>query len=178
MERSGRPGWRDGHGLRNLASGESRWRGHGANGEDAWASISAEDLLRTYFTDIDEPDQGEVSAPTASWQPALPRQQRLVRNGLRRRRRVSMHTPVVGPEVGPATGVTTGPFNEGGVIQVNWDAAPNAAGYIIYAVNVDELNDANGQIVVAAVNDAAAETYNLDALNVWRHLRHLRRRDG
>ena len=68
-------------------------------------------------------------------------------------------------EVGPATGVTTGPFNEGGVIQVNWDAAPNATGYIIYAVNVDELDDADGQIVVAPVNDAAAETFNLGGLN-------------
>ena len=67
-------------------------------------------------------------------------------------------------EVGPATSVTTGPFNVGGVIQVNWDAAPNATGYIIYAVNVDELDDANGQIVVAPVNDAAAETYNLGGL--------------
>jgi hypothetical protein len=69
-------------------------------------------------------------------------------------------------EVGPATGVTTGPFNEGGVIQVNWDAAPNATGYIIYAVNVDELDDPDGQIVVKAVNDAAAMTYNLEGLNV------------
>ena len=67
-------------------------------------------------------------------------------------------------EVGPSTGVTTGPFNEGGVIQVNWDAAPNATGYIIYAVNVDELNDANGQIVVAAENDGTAETFNLSGL--------------
>ena len=76
------------------------------------------------------------------------------------------HEPVAGPEVGPATSVTTGPFNAGGVIQVNWDAAPNATGYIIYAVNVDELDDANGQIVVAPVNDAAAETFNLGGLNV------------
>ena len=75
------------------------------------------------------------------------------------------HTPVVGPEVGSATGVMTGPFNEGGTIQVNWDAAPNATGYIIYAVNVDELDDADGQIVVAPVNDAAAETFNLGGLN-------------
>ena len=69
-------------------------------------------------------------------------------------------------EVGPATGVRTGPFNEGGVIQVNWDAAPNATGYIIYAVNVDELDAADGQIVVAAENDGTAETFNLSGLNV------------
>ena len=69
-------------------------------------------------------------------------------------------------EVGPATGVTTGPFNVGGVIQVNWGAAPNATGYIIYAVNVDELDDANGQIVVAAENDGTADTFNLSGLNV------------
>ena len=72
----------------------------------------------------------------------------------------------VSDAVGPATTVTTGPFNEGGVIQVNWDAAPNATGYIIYAVNVDELDVADGQIVVAAVNNGATDTYNLDALNV------------
>ena len=47
---------------------------------------------------------------------------------------------------------------------MSWDVAPNATGYIIYAVNVDELDDANGQIVVAPVNDAAAETYNLGGL--------------
>ena len=36
----------------------------GAWGEwdDAWASISADDLLRTYFTDIDEPEEGEERA--------------------------------------------------------------------------------------------------------------------
>ena len=51
------------------------------------------------------------------------------------------------------------------MIQVNWDAAPNATGYIIYAVNVDELDDADGQVVVAPVNDAAAETYTLEGLN-------------
>ena len=72
----------------------------------------------------------------------------------------------VSDAVGPATNVTTGPFNEGGVIQVNWDAAPNATGYIIYAVNVDELDVADGQIVVAAVNNGATDTYNLDGLNV------------
>ena len=72
----------------------------------------------------------------------------------------------VSDAVGLATNVTTGPFNEGGVIQVNWDAAPNATGYIIYAVNVDELDVADGQIVVAAVNNGATDTYNLDALNV------------
>ena len=72
----------------------------------------------------------------------------------------------VSDAVGPATTVTTGPFNEGGVIQVNWDAAPNATGYIIYAVNVDELDVADGQIVVAAVNNGATDTYNLDGLNV------------
>ena len=75
------------------------------------------------------------------------------------------HDPIAEPEVGAATGVTTGPFNEGGVIQVNWDAAPNATGYIIYAVNVDELDQDDGQVVVAPVNDAAAETFNLGGLN-------------
>ena len=71
-----------------------------------------------------------------------------------------------GTELGKASNVTTGPFNEGGVVQVNWDSAPNATGYIIYAVNVDELDDPDGQIVVKAVNDAAAMTYNLEGLNV------------
>ena len=73
--------------------------------------------------------------------------------------------PAEPEEVGPATGVTTGPFNEGGVMQVNWDAAPNATGYIIYVVNVNELDAADGQIVIAAVNDATAETYTLSGLN-------------
>ena len=74
--------------------------------------------------------------------------------------------PEPGIELGKVSDVSTGPFNEGGLIQVNWASAPNATGYIIYAVNVDELDDPDGQIVVRAVNDAAAMTYNLDGLNV------------
>ena len=123
-------------------------------------------LLYTHCTDPDEPDMDEsrmyrVAAQNAAGIGAFT-------DAITTPRPAADHThePVAGPEVGPATSVTTGPFNEGGVIQVNWDAAPNATGYIIYAVNVDELDDANGQIVVAPVNDAAAETFNLGGLNV------------
>ena len=139
-----------------LAGGEwSEW-------DDAWGSISADDLLRTYFTDTDEPDEGEerayrVAATSARGDSAWSEMAYAPT-------RSDTHTPVVGPEVGSATSVTTGLFNEGGVIQVNWDPAPNATGYIIYAVNVDELDDPNGQIVVEPVNDAAAETFNLGGL--------------
>ena len=129
----------------------------------AWETLASNtNSPHTDFTDSEEPAMGEmrgyqVAAISAN-------------NILGAWSNVAMlpqdtsHTPVVGPEVGPATGVTTGPFNAGGTIMVNWDAAPNATGYIIYAVNVDELDDANGQIVVAPVNDAAAETYNLGGL--------------
>ena len=71
-----------------------------------------------------------------------------------------------GVELDAVTDVTTGPFNEGGVIQVNWDGAPDATGYVIYAVNLDELDDEDGQVVVKAVNDADAETYLLEDLTV------------
>ena len=129
----------------------------------AWETLASNtNAPNTDFTDSEEPAMGEmrgyqVAAISAN-------------NILGAYSNVAMipqdtsHTPVVGPEVGPATGVTTGPFNAGGTIQVSWDAAPNATGYIIYAVNVDELDDPDGQIVVAPVNDAAAETFNLGGL--------------
>ena len=41
--------------------------------------------------------------------------------------------PDPGIELGKVSDVSIGPFNEGGVIQVNWASAPNATGYIIYA---------------------------------------------
>ena len=134
--------------------------------DDDWMEIIPPDaFLRTHITDTDEPEDladGEMreyrvaaksGRATSSWTSAVVYPVD------------TSHAAVETDAVGPATSVTTGPFNEGGVIQVNWDAAPNAAGYIIYAVNVDELGDPDGQIVVAPVNDAAAETFNLGGLN-------------
>ena len=133
------------------------------DGGTTWATIEDDTgSLHTDFTDSEEPVMDEIRGYRVA---AIS-----TNNIVGAYSNVAMvpqdttHTPVVGPEVGPATGVTTGPFNAGGTIQVSWDVAPNATGYIIYAVNVDELDDANGQIVVAPVNDAAAETYNLGGL--------------
>ena len=135
--------------------------------DDDWGSISEEgsDFLRTHFTDTEEPEgladgeMREYMVTAKSGSGSGPETDAVVYPV------DTSHEPVVGPEVGPATSVTTGPFNEGGVIQVNWDAAPNATGYIIYAVNVDELDQDDGQVVVVPVNDAAAETFNLGGLN-------------
>ena len=134
--------------------------------ESAYNSLTANtNSKRTAYTDFDEPDlaMGEVRMYRVA---AIGADGVVGEWAEVRFPADTSHEPVVGPEVGPATGVTTGPFNEGGVIQVNWDAAPNATGYIIYAVNVDELDDPDGQIVVEPVNDAAAETINLGGLNV------------
>ena len=135
--------------------------------DDDWGTITGEgsDFEKTSFTDDDEPDNianGEMREYKVA-----------AKSGTGMGKFTSTvvypvdtsHEAVAEPEVGAATGVTTGPFNEGGVIQVNWDAAPNATGYIIYAVNVDELDQDDGQVVVVPVNDAAAETFNLGGLN-------------
>ena len=137
---------------------------------DEWVELEAASTAsQTHYTDRDEPAADEMRYYRVAATNRLTGDSEGVSdwsNVIRMPIADHTHEPVVGPEVGPATSVTTGPFNAGGVIQVNWDAAPNATGYIIYAVNVDELDDANGQIVVAPVNDAAAETFNLGGLNV------------
>ena len=58
--------------------------------------------------------------------------------------------------------VTTGPFNRGGVIQVNWTAVQNAAGYIVIAVN-QGAPEADTQYEV--VNDGSDETVTLSGLS-------------
>ena len=141
---------------------------------DEWVELEAASTAsQTHYTDRDEPAADEmryyrVAATNRLTDDAegLSDWSNVIRMPIADHTHEPVAGPEVGPEVGPATSVTTGPFNAGGVIQVNWDAAPNATGYIIYAVNVDELDDANGQIVVAPVNDAAAETFNLGGLNV------------
>ena len=63
-------------------------------------------------------------------------------------------------ELGTPTGVVFG-FNEGGALQVSWTKAANAAGYIIIAVNT---NDVNNDVVVAITNDGDDETQNISGL--------------
>ena len=51
-------------------------------------------------------------------------------------------------------------------MQIDWTAAPNAENYAIYAVNVAEASDDDGEVVSRAVNNADATTYNIDGLTV------------
>ena len=51
-------------------------------------------------------------------------------------------------------------------MQIDWTAAPNAERYVIYAVNVAQASDDDGEVVTRAVNNADATTYNIDGLTV------------
>ena len=54
----------------------------------------------------------------------------------------------------------------GGSIQVDWDAAAGADGYVIYAVNVAQAADPTGAHVASAVNRTTPTTWNLVGLTV------------
>ena len=71
-----------------------------------------------------------------------------------------------GEQLGKAASISEGDFNSGGSVQIDWTAAPNADGYVIYAVNVAEINDANGEVVTRAENDGTATSFVLDGLTV------------
>jgi hypothetical protein len=75
-------------------------------------------------------------------------------------------TTPTGEQLGKATGISEGSFNSGGSVQIDWTAAPNADSYVIYAVNVAEINDANGEVVTRAENDGTSESFVLDGLTV------------
>ena len=63
-------------------------------------------------------------------------------------------------ELGTAMGVVFG-VNRGGSLHVSWTKAANASGYIIIAINV---NDVNGDVVSAPLNDGDLETWNIGGL--------------
>ena len=63
-------------------------------------------------------------------------------------------------ELGTAMDVIFG-VNRGGALQVSWTKAANATGYVIIAVNT---NDVNNDVVVAATNDGDDETWNMSGL--------------
>ena len=70
-------------------------------------------------------------------------------------------TPTVpGAELGTVTDVITG-FNRGGALQVSWTKAANASGYIIIAINV---NDVNRDVVAVVLNDGDLDTRNISGL--------------
>ena len=58
------------------------------------------------------------------------------------------------------TDVITG-FNRGGALQVSWTKAANASGYIIIAINV---NDVNRDVVAVVLNDGDLDTQNISGL--------------
>ena len=58
------------------------------------------------------------------------------------------------------TDVITG-FNRGGALQVSWTKAANASGYIIIAINV---NDVNNDVVAVVLNDGDLDTRNISGL--------------
>ena len=63
-------------------------------------------------------------------------------------------------ELGTVTDVITG-FNRGGALQVSWTKAANASGYIIIAINV---NDVNRDVVAVVLNDGDLDTQNISGL--------------
>ena len=63
-------------------------------------------------------------------------------------------------ELGTVTDVITG-FNRGGALQVSWTKAANASGYIIIAINV---NDVNRDVVAVVLNDGDLDTRNISGL--------------
>jgi hypothetical protein len=63
-------------------------------------------------------------------------------------------------ELGTVTDVITG-FNRGGALQVSWTKAANASGYIIIAINI---NDVNGDIVTDVTNSGDDENWNIRGL--------------
>ena len=73
-------------------------------------------------------------------------------------------TTPTGEQLGKATGISEGSFNAGGIVQIDWTAAPNADGYVIYAVNVAQVNNPNGEVITAPVNEGTRETFNLGGL--------------
>ena len=71
-----------------------------------------------------------------------------------------------GEELGKATDIEEGGFNSGGTVQIDWTAAPNADGYVIYAVNVAEASDDDGEVVTRASITLTPTTWNIDGLTV------------
>ena len=63
-------------------------------------------------------------------------------------------------ELGTVTDVITG-FNRGGALQVSWTKAANASGYIIIAINV---NDVNNDVIAVVLNDGDLDTQNISGL--------------
>ena len=72
---------------------------------------------------------------------------------------MTMEMPMM-DELGTAMDVIDG-FNRGGSLQVSWTKAANASGYIIIAINV---NDVNGDVVSVPLNDGDLETWNIGGL--------------
>ena len=72
---------------------------------------------------------------------------------------VTMATTMM-DELGTVTDVITG-FNRGGALQVSWTKAANASGYIIIAINI---NDVNNDVVAVVLNDGDLDTRNISGL--------------
>ena len=65
------------------------------------------------------------------------------------------------PELGTATGVRVEPTGQSGEVAVSWTKAANASGYIIIAINV---NDISGNVVAVPLNDGDLDMWNLGGL--------------
>ena len=64
-------------------------------------------------------------------------------------------------KLGTATGVRVEPTGQSGEVAVPWSKAANASGYIIIAINV---NDISGDIVAVPLNDGGLEMRNVGGL--------------
>ena len=56
-------------------------------------------------------------------------------------------------------------INTGGTIQVTWDAAPNAAGYVVIAIHKDDNSATSGAVNVLS-DGTVPTTLNLSGLTV------------
>ena len=65
-------------------------------------------------------------------------------------------------ELGTATGVTVTPTGQSGEVEVSWARAANATGYIIIAINI---NDIGGDIGVVPLNDGGLDTGKMGGLS-------------
>ena len=63
--------------------------------------------------------------------------------------------------LGTATSVRAEPTGRSGEVAVSWSKASNASGYIIIAINV---NDISGNVVAVPLNDGDVDMWNLVGL--------------
>ena len=143
---------------RRTKMGDEAW----SEWDDDWGEITnaSPDLLRTYYTDIAEPSEDEmreyrIKATSASGNSAW--------SSVVVYPADTSHTAVPS-DLGMASNIRIG-INSGGSIQVTWDAADNADGYIVIAIDRSDFSAKSAPINPNA-DGITATTWNLGGLTV------------